>query len=94
MPISLKSHHREDSQLFIDGSTLYSQEGTTQGDSLAMAMYSVAITPLIHKLEDDGIKQAWYADDATAGGSLKHLREWWDYIVELGTVYGYYPNAS
>ena len=60
--------YREDSELFIDGSTLYSQEGTTQGDLLAMAMYAIALTPLIHQLEKEGIKQAWYADDATAGG--------------------------
>ena len=85
--------YREDSQLFIDGSTLYSQEGTTQGDPLAMAMYAVALTPLIHQLEDDGIKQAWYADDATAGGSLNCLKGWWDHIVELGPDYGYFPNA-
>ena len=38
-----------------------------------MAMYAVAITPLIHQLEGDGIKQAWYADNTTAGGSLKRL---------------------
>ena len=91
---SIINTYREDSQLFIDGSTLYSQEGTTQGDPLAMAMYAIAITPLIHQLEDDGIKQAWYADDATAGGSLKHLKEWWDRIVKLGPDYGYYPNAT
>ena len=68
--------YEEDTQLFIDGSTLYSQEGTTQGNPHAMAMYAIAITLLIHCLQGDGIKQAWYADDATAGGSLKHLREW------------------
>ena len=44
-----------------------------------MAMYAIAITPLIHLLEDHGIKQAWYADNA--GGSLKALREWWDDIL-------------
>ena len=77
--------YREDSQLFIDGSTLYSQEGTTQGDPLAMAMYA--------QLEDDGIKKAWYADDATAGGSLNCLKGWWDHIVELGPDYGFFPNA-
>ena len=60
--------YRENSQLFISGSTLYSHEGTTQGDPLAMAMYAIAVTPLIHQLECEGIKQAWYADDATADG--------------------------
>ena len=38
--------------------------------------------------------QVWYADDATAGASLKHLKEWWDHIVELGPDYGYHPNAT
>ena len=85
---------REDVQLFIDGDTLLSQEGTTQGDPLAMAMYAIAITPLIRCLEDKEIKQVWYADDATAGGSLTNLRKWWDLIVETGPAFGYYPNAS
>ena len=44
-------------------------------------MYAIAITPVIHLLEDHGIKQAWYADNAAAGGSLKALREWWDDIL-------------
>ncbi len=66
--------YREPSKLFIDGDTIYSQEGTTQGDPLAMAMYAIAVTPLIHKLENEGIKQAWYADDVTAGGSIKNLK--------------------
>ena len=56
-------------------------------------MYAVAITQLIHQLEDDGIKQTWYADDAKAGESLNCLKAWWDHIVELGPNYGYFPNA-
>ena len=67
--------YRNESELFIEGNTLHSQEGTTHGDPLAMAMYAIAITPLIYRLEDAGIKQAWYADDATAGGWLQDLRE-------------------
>ena len=86
--------YREDVQLFIDGETLLSQEGTTQGDPLAMAMYAIAIIPLIHQLVDEETKQVWFADDAKAGGNLDSLKAWWDRIVDLGPDYGYYPNAS
>lgn len=57
---------------------LLSQESTTP---LAMAMYAIAITPLIRTLEDEETKQVLFADDATAG-VLTGLRRWWDLIVE------------
>ena len=75
-------------------SELYSQEGTTQGNHLAMAMYAIAITPLINNLESELLKQIWYADDTAAGGKLSHLKAWWDRLTEVGPDYGYYPNAS
>ena len=90
----LTNTYRDDIDLFIDGETIYSQEGTTQGDPLAMAMYAIAITPLINTLESESMKQIWYADDAAAGGKLSHLKAWWDRLTELGPDYGYYPNAS
>ena len=89
----LTNTYRDDIDLFIDGETIYSQ-GTTQGDLLAMAMYAIAITPLINTLESESMKQIWYADDAAAGGKLSHLKAWWDRLTELGPDYGYYPNAS
>ena len=85
----LTNTYREDVQLFIDGEVLLSQEGTTQGDPLAMAMYAIAITPLIHRLEDRVNKHVWFADDATAGGDLARLKIWWDRISEIGPDYGY-----
>lgn len=88
----LANTYRDDVQLFIDGDTLLSQEETTQGDPLAMAMYAIAITPLIRSLEDDEVKQVWFADNATVGGSLTGLRRWWDLIVERGPAYG--PNPT
>ena len=86
--------YREDIQLFINGETLLSQEGTTQGDPLAMAMYAITITPLIHHLENKSVEQAWYADDATAGGNINDLKTWWDDIEKTGPDYGYHTNAS
>ena len=59
-----------------------------------MAMYAVAITPLIRSLEDQETKQVWFADDATAGGCPTGLRKWWDLSVERGPAYGYYPNPA
>ena len=86
--------YREDVHLFIDGETLFSEEGTTQGDPLAMAMYAIGTLPLIQSLSNEGIKQAWYANDSAACGSLVHLRSWWDHLAEVGPSYGYHPNAS
>jgi len=86
--------YRRDVSLFIDNRQLLSSEGTTQGDPLAMAMYSISVTPLIRALNDSCIRQVWFADDATAGGTLCGLFEWWTKIKSLGAAYGYYPNAS
>ena len=46
--------------------TLLSEEGTTQGDPLAMPMYALGVVPLVNTLSDDFVKQVWDADDATA----------------------------
>ena len=91
---ALINAYREDVQLFINGEVLLSREGTTQGDPLAMAIYAIAITPLIHRLKDRATKQVWFADDATAGGSLNHLKAWWDRISAIGPDYGCYSNGS
>ena len=91
---ALINTYHEDVHLYIDGETLLSQEGTTQGDPLAMAMYAIGIILLIRRLTNESVKQAWYANDATAGGQLAHLRTWWDRLVDIGPDFGYYPNAS
>ena len=90
----LTNTYRENASLFIDGDTLFSQEGTTQGDPLAMAMYAVATVPLIEKLQNTNTKQVWYADDATAGGTLLHLKAWWTMLSSSGPSYGYFVNPG
>ena len=87
----LTNTYRTPSRLFIDGDHILSQEGTTQGDPLAMAMYAIGTLPLIHKLQGD-VTQAWYADDASAGGKTSDLRVWWDSLVSSGPHFGYNHN--
>ena len=86
--------YREDVPLFIDNCCILSSGGTTQGDPLAMAMYSIGVTPLINDLKGPCIHQVWFADDATARGSLNGLYDWWCRLKSLGPSYGYFVNAS
>ena len=85
--------YRDNARLFVGGETLLSQEGTTQGDPLAMAMFALASVPLAKKVTTEGATQAWFADDASAGGILISIRQWWDTLLVQGPKYGYYPNA-
>ena len=89
----LINSYRASSELFIDGDVLYSQEGTTQGDPLAMPFYALATVPLIKRLTCT-VDQTWYADDAAATGKIGNLRKWWDDISSCGPSYGYYANAT
>ena len=63
-----------------------SSEGTTQGDPLAMAMYALAVKPLIDHLHSHcpTVKPVWYADDVTGAASCSDLRAWWDSLLEHG----------
>ena len=83
-----------DVPLFIDGEVIYSVEGTTQGDPLAMVIYAVGLLPIIHHLSANCCSQIWYADDAAACGSLTALREWWSELGLVGPAYGYFSNPS
>ena len=68
------------------------QEGTTQGDPLAMPMYAMATIPLIKRPSKSVLHAVWYADDTSASGSIRNLRTWWDELVALGPLLGYYVN--
>ena len=43
---------------------------------------------------DNNSKMVAYADDFTAGGTVKDLKYWWETLCELGPKFGYYPEAS
>ena len=77
---------------------ILSDEGSTQGDVPAMAMYAIATKPLLDKLRDvvdpDKCKQVWYADDSSGAGQIPEIKKWWDELNVSGPKYGYYPKPS
>ena len=76
----LVNTYRHSSRLFIaGGKEILSQEGTTQGDPLAMPFYSLSTVSMINHLqtEIDHIKQVWLADDGTSAGKIEKLHEWY-----------------
>lgn len=81
-------------ELFVDGIILFSEEGTTQGDPLAVLMYALATIPLISRLGESSDVQVWYADDASAAGDLFSIQSWWDNLSSLGPPFSYFANAS
>ena len=89
----LTNTYRYASLLYIDGSSLLLQKGTTQGDPLTMPMYAISIIPVIRQLMGLA-RQVWYANDAAAAGGLLHLRDWWSGLLSFNRHFGYHVNAA
>ena len=90
--------YRRSARLFVIGGVeLTSKEGSTQGDSIGMAVYATGITPLLEDLlsvisvHD---RMAAFADDITAAGKCVSLRTWWDHITSIGPYFGYFPQPA
>ena len=93
----LANSYSEPTTLYLgNGQTLLSQEGATQGDNLAMAMYAVSTRPLIDDLAEavPEMFQVWFADDSSGAGKLVDLKKWWDQLKRVGPLYGYHPKPS
>ena len=82
--------------IILGGGEILSLEGTTQGDTLAMAFYGLCTNPILQSLKKNkpSVYQVWLADDATGAGNLQDLKEWWDLIRAEGIKYGYYVKPS
>ena len=89
--------YRSPSRLFIcGGGEILSQEGTTQGDPLALPWYSVNTSIMIQSLRTStpGVKQVWLADDSAGGGRIVPLYNWYSHLNQEGKRYGYQVNGS
>lgn len=67
-------------RLFVTGGLeLQSQEGTTQGDPLGMAIYAIGVTPMMNimmmVMGDDHSRMVGFADDISAAGDLRALKK-------------------
>jgi len=78
-----------------NGDHILSQEGVTQGDNAAMAMYTrPLIQALCNETANDEVKQVWYADDSSAVGSLAGVKKWREYLQANGPDFGYCPKPA
>jgi len=91
---ALSNSYRQHSSLFVNGRVIMAQEGVTQGDPLAMAMYGLATIPLISRLQSPNTLHKWYADDGNVAGTLMDIKETWQTLCRIGPQYGYFPNES
>ena len=86
--------YRHPARLFVDGESLLSREGTTQGDPIAMPLYALATLPLLRAFKTEGPLQVWYAENAGAGGKIEAFRRWWNGINEKDSLFGYHQNSA
>ena len=71
----------------IGGNEIRSCEGTSQGDTITIAVYAIANIPMILMIVDI-LKTAAYADNVTTAGKIIQLKNWWKKLCILGSKFG------
>ena len=84
--------YRKASRLFYDGGEISSDEGTMQGDAVAMAMYALGIKNLLQP--ELRTRKVFFADDGVSGGMLNEVKHCWRTLQLSGPSIGYFPNAG
>ena len=75
---------------------ILAEEGLSQGDPLAMALYGVALLPLAEKLKRavPEVAVPWFADDVATVGNLSDCALALEFLCEVGPQYGYFPEPE
>ena len=76
--ILVNTYRRPACLIILGASDIYSLEGTTQGDNLAMAFYALGTTLLVNTLQitSPDVHQVRLADDISGPGSLDDVIIW------------------
>ena len=83
--------YSKQNDLFLNTSTVDSQSGVQQGDPLGPILFSLAIWPLINKIESklpNHWKYCWYLDDGIIAGTEIELCESLEILSKLGQKFG------
>ena len=99
MSTYLTNCYKRRSRLFVvGGMETASDEGTTQGDPLAMPAYAAGLIPLVDMLKEhylsSDVKNVAFADDLAGAGKIENLKAWWDEANRIRPMIGYHPKAS
>ena len=86
---ALQNSYGTPSNLYVNEKVLLSQEGTTQGNLLAISMYGIALLPLMDLVNEEGVLQKWYADDGNVAGSIESLQNLFEKLKLHGPGFGY-----
>ncbi len=72
------------------------KEGITQGNCLAMSLYSIALMPLASKMREEFPEalQPCYCNDAGAAGKALPNAQCLNFLVKFGPPYGYFPKPG
>ena len=71
-----------------------------KGNLAAMAIYAIAIIPMILMLVEISLQGNYntftttFADNLTAAGQIDQLKKWLDELCRIGPKFGYYPEGS
>ena len=82
--------------IILGTSDIFSLEGTTQGDNLAMGFYALGTTPLINtlRISSPDVRLVCLADDIAGAGNLENLNVWFNYAITEGQKFGYIVNEE
>ena len=79
-----------------DAIFIYSKEGWTQGDPIAMIVYGIVMLPVTKSIiaTVPECHQPWYADDAGAGGKFNDIMRYFTTLCDKGPARGYFPEPT